>query len=655
MDFWGVRMNRKIISLILAFVLAAAPLLGGAGSVSAASQDTYAALEAAVDKQIRAFGDSIDKSNADDDAALALAGHGMSGRGKTLKAGKTHALTATLFNSELLQNALTDTFASTIRYMQRFGMTAIPMIKGNSCWYGADSFYYSVVHTEDASGNTHKNFEIARDSTYTGKWNAYDKSLDWMAANTAYRFTIQQTKLTATEAVYSVSCTILDRFDFSTSSSSGFKNLISGIGAAFFKEFDWESSVSFQLKIPLELLADYSCTHAPQVYRWTYDSEDKTFTNDVSGDYTENGVTQITYVPENSEKISYYHELEKTIRLYHNEPWVLEYDVKNPGTFVLAPLSTTVSDTHFSLMNRSRQNLWFRDHEYVTVSDSVVKEHGLSGNNQYAYDFYGTELKALFSYNTKNIYTLHLENEPHSDGTNMVYLTVYNKDTRELLLDKAPMDAYTRYEGWIKKYVLKNESDSWISGKDLFIQYIGNKVYPFSASHFELRVWENGVDSEVDTYCKTKVTKPTCTAQGYTTYTCTHCGYSYQGDKVKAKGHSFGDWTTVTAATCTDAGEEQRKCKNCDHSENRTVDALGHNYENYVCTNCGDMEYIPGDTDLNGTVDVDDVLALLWNVLFPEDYPIEVNADFDGNGTTDVDDVLALLWHVLFPEEYPLN
>ena len=80
-------MNRKIISLILAFVLAAAPLLGGAGSVSAAPQDTYAALEAAVDKQIRAFGDSIDKSNADDDAAVALAGHGMTGRGKTLRAG----------------------------------------------------------------------------------------------------------------------------------------------------------------------------------------------------------------------------------------------------------------------------------------------------------------------------------------------------------------------------------------------------------------------------------------------------------------------------------------------------------------------------------------------------------------------------------------
>ncbi len=63
---------------------------------------------------------------------------------------------------------------------------------------------------------------------------------------------------------------------------------------------------------------------------------------------------------------------------------------------------------------------------------------------------------------------------------------------------------------------------------------------------------------------------------------------------------------------------------------------------------------IPGDIDGNETVDVDDVLALLWYVLFPDDYPIDAEADFDKSGSVDVDDVLTLLWYVLFPDEYPL-
>ena len=37
------------------------------------------------------------------------------------------------------------------------------------------------------------------------------------------------------------------------------------------------------------------------------------------------------------------------------------------------------------------------------------------------------------------------------------------------------------------------------------------------------------------------VTLPTCTAEGYTTYTCNSCGNSYVGDKTAAKGHRYQD------------------------------------------------------------------------------------------------------------------
>ena len=118
-------------------------------------------------------------------------------------------------------------------------------------------------------------------------------------------------------------------------------------------------------------------------------------------------------------------------------------------------------------------------------------------------------------------------------------------------------------------------------------------------------------------------------------------------------------WKTETMdATCEENGYTYENCA-CGLSRNKkyTENATGHSYQNGKCINCGkrDENYFPGDMDFDGQVNVDDVLTLLWNVLFPEDYPIEAEADFDGNGETDVDDVLTLLWHVLFPDDYPLN
>ena len=52
-----------------------------------------------------------------------------------------------------------------------------------------------------------------------------------------------------------------------------------------------------------------------------------------------------------------------------------------------------------------------------------------------------------------------------------------------------------------------------------------------------------------------------------------------QGNNENVHTHTFGDWTTVTKATCTDAGSETRSCtaSGCSHTESRTVAALGHN------------------------------------------------------------------------------
>ena len=120
-------------------------------------------------------------------------------------------------------------------------------------------------------------------------------------------------------------------------------------------------------------------------------------------------------------------------------------------------------------------------------------------------------------------------------------------------------------------------------------------------------------------------TEPTCTENGYTTYTC-HCGYGYEGDVVKAHGHaasipfeenrveptctengncdvvvccticgeelsreyteiealghSMNAWYQTVAPTCTTEGENRRGCHRCDFTETEIVPANGHTASN---------------------------------------------------------------------------
>ena len=133
------------------------------------------------------------------------------------------------------------------------------------------------------------------------------------------------------------------------------------------------------------------------------------------------------------------------------------------------------------------------------------------------------------------------------------------------------------------------------------------------------------------------VTPPTCTEQGFTTHTCANCGDTYEDDYVEATGHSYADgvcefcgaekpddskptkpvkpvWSAwfekwfgfwwgdgekcdhtytsvVTDPTCTDKGYTTHTCTKCCYSyKDCYVDALGHDYEDGTCTQCGKTE-----------------------------------------------------------------
>ena len=73
------------------------------------------------------------------------------------------------------------------------------------------------------------------------------------------------------------------------------------------------------------------------------------------------------------------------------------------------------------------------------------------------------------------------------------------------------------------------------------------------------------------------ITAPTCTAEGYTTFTCEKCGDTYKGDKVSATDHSFGGWKVTAEATCTKAGLKEKVCA-CGEKETEEIPAKGHSF-----------------------------------------------------------------------------
>lgn len=111
---------------------------------------------------------------------------------------------------------------------------------------------------------------------------------------------------------------------------------------------------------------------------------------------------------------------------------------------------------------------------------------------------------------------------------------------------------------------------------------------------------------------ESEVKEPTCTEQGYTTYTCTRCEDSYIIDYTDVVGHTPAEATKEIKVqpTCTGNGlyDSVVYCETCgeelSREENIIIEHFGHNYiaevvkptckeqgyTAYVCENCGEIE-----------------------------------------------------------------
>ena len=89
---------------------------------------------------------------------------------------------------------------------------------------------------------------------------------------------------------------------------------------------------------------------------------------------------------------------------------------------------------------------------------------------------------------------------------------------------------------------------------ELTVEIQGNAVLSDGENLFYVAVWHNDNEDK-------KIT------------------YVFSINKSAQHVHSFGEWTVVTEATCTEAGLKKRTCEVCGEQESEVIEAKGHDYD----------------------------------------------------------------------------
>ena len=136
----------------------------------------------------------------------------------------------------------------------------------------------------------------------------------------------------------------------------------------------------------------------------------------------------------------------------------------------------------------------------------------------------------------------------------------------------------------------------------------------------------------------TSYVAPTCTTTGKTAGSyCSVCNTVLTAQKdIPALGHSFGAWQTVTELTCTTNGVDKRTCTVCGKTVTSTVEALGHSFENGVCTKCGAYpEELVVSGDITASSDG-------YHLTAGETYTITVNLQAENGELVDVSNDVSI-------------
>ncbi len=137
--------------------------------------------------------------------------------------------------------------------------------------------------------------------------------------------------------------------------------------------------------------------------------------------------------------------------------------------------------------------------------------------------------------------------------------------------------------------------------------------------------------------------EPTCTEEGSydSVVYCADCHteLSRENFVINALEHKYGE-TTVIEPEYKQEGYSTHTCTVCGYEEKFDITPA--------------LTYILGDVNGDETINDADAVYLLMHTFFPDEYPVNQVGDFDGDGAVTDADAVYILMYTFFPEDYPI-
>ena len=608
-------MRKRVLSFLLAVTLMVSLL---PVSVAAADADFEAEVKSAVSQMLKDYAKKVDQPNADDEAFNDYFIHAFFGNGKKMTLSEKSPMTAALFNSCLLQEALTTEITAAILKMQELRKDRLYGY-GSTNWHNYLYSYYATGYLKKGektySGSVGKLMKPTNpggtSQHFTGVGNENDKLQTLLTGGLNTSFELNKIQLVDGKATYSVAIQLSDTFDFTgtyddvanqgydTSKDETLKDfgwLMTFMGI---DEFDWSFKTTLRVEVP------FVCDHIDHNYRWVMDLSSLTFRSEDGNGFDRNETTRQEYLDKTTYSeptIRYYYTIDKPAFLSHDRPWVMEWDQIGLNTHQFSAASATLYAQIYNFV-------WLTFSHKVPLGDGTEKALTV---------LLGVKVAGKFKYHSTHRYTTMLENVVNEDGTNMIYISIYDHDLGETVLPPEPMnDLYYKLPDE-KTQTRKDSASQLANGMDLILGSIGTKSSGWlkgSTKGLEVRIWENGKNPVPDVGVPVE---PTCTEQGGMQHKCEDCGCDYLTETIPALGHSYGEYVPDNNPSCVEDATKTRTCTRCGEKDSVAIPdtALGHSFGEYVydnnasctadgtqtrkCTVCGEKDTVTAPDTATG-------------------------------------------------------